>query len=107
METVSRTERYWRVRGKEGEPFASPNMPSCTSLVAHILHTSTFITAAIAHDPPRSSPNAHNQVILKTLFLSSPTLTSPISIDLSQAPDQLAKLKKEPGESGAECAGRV
>jgi len=34
--------------------------------------------------------------VLKTLFLSSPTLSKPVSIDLSQSPGELAKLKKEP-----------
>ncbi|ORY35499.1 rho GDP-dissociation inhibitor [Naematelia encephala] len=36
------------------------------------------------------------KVILKTLFLSSPTLTQPISIDLTQPAAELSKLKKEP-----------
>ncbi|TYJ58068.1 hypothetical protein B9479_001163 [Cryptococcus floricola] len=36
------------------------------------------------------------KAILKTLFLTSPTLHHPISIDLSQSKDQLAQLKKEP-----------
>ena len=33
--------------------------------------------------------------MLKTLFLTSPTLSSSISIDLTQAPGELAKLKKD------------
>jgi len=38
------------------------------------------------------------QVVLKTLFLSSPTLSHPIVIDLTQGPEALANLKKNPGE---------
>lgn len=37
------------------------------------------------------------QVVLKSLFLSSPTLPSQITIDLTQSKDALAKLKKDPG----------
>lgn len=33
------------------------------------------------------------------MFLSSPTLPTPINIDLTQSADALAKLKKEPSES--------
>ncbi|WVQ71940.1 hypothetical protein IAR50_001482 [Cryptococcus sp. DSM 104548] len=36
------------------------------------------------------------KAILKTLFLTSPTLHHPISIDLTQSKDQLAQLKKDP-----------
>ncbi|ODO10990.1 hypothetical protein I350_01590 [Cryptococcus amylolentus CBS 6273] len=36
------------------------------------------------------------KAILKSLFLTSPTLHHPISIDLTQSKDQLAQLKKEP-----------
>ncbi|KAK1927243.1 immunoglobulin E-set [Papiliotrema laurentii] len=36
------------------------------------------------------------KVVLRTLFLSSPTLAKPIVIDLTQPPVELAKLKKEP-----------
>ncbi|WVW85550.1 hypothetical protein I302_107588 [Kwoniella bestiolae CBS 10118] len=36
------------------------------------------------------------KVVLKTLFLSSPTLPKAISIDLTQPAADLAKLKKEP-----------
>ncbi|WVQ95018.1 hypothetical protein IAU59_002110 [Kwoniella sp. CBS 9459] len=36
------------------------------------------------------------KVILKTLFLQSPTLPKQITIDLTQSPAELAKLKKEP-----------
>lgn len=32
------------------------------------------------------------------MFLSSPTLPTPINIDLTQSSDALAKLKKEPSE---------
>ncbi|KAK8854709.1 hypothetical protein IAR55_003448 [Kwoniella newhampshirensis] len=35
------------------------------------------------------------KVVLKTLFLSSPTLSKEISIDLTQSPEALAKLKKD------------
>ncbi|KAK4688816.1 Rho GDP-dissociation inhibitor, partial [Tremellales sp. Uapishka_1] len=35
------------------------------------------------------------KVVLKTLFLSSPTLDNPISVDLTQSPAELARLKKE------------
>ncbi|WVQ80055.1 hypothetical protein IAT38_002156 [Cryptococcus sp. DSM 104549] len=36
------------------------------------------------------------KAVLKTLLLSSPTLTKPITIDLTQSPEQLAALKKDP-----------
>ncbi|WVF67431.1 hypothetical protein IAT40_002187 [Kwoniella sp. CBS 6097] len=36
------------------------------------------------------------KVVLKTLFLQSPTLPKQITIDLTQGPAELAKLKKEP-----------
>ncbi|OCF38541.1 rho GDP-dissociation inhibitor [Kwoniella heveanensis CBS 569] len=36
------------------------------------------------------------KVVLKTLFLQSPTLPKQITIDLTQSPAELAKLKKEP-----------
>ncbi|KAK6910731.1 hypothetical protein I203_104763 [Kwoniella mangroviensis CBS 8507] len=38
----------------------------------------------------------NKKVVLKTLFLSSPTLSKDISIDLTQPAADLAKLKKEP-----------
>ena len=51
-----------------------------------------------------STPVVHraqpqSQVILKTLFLSSPDLAQPIVVDLTQAPAELQKLKNIPGES--------
>ncbi|WWD19146.1 hypothetical protein CI109_103604 [Kwoniella shandongensis] len=43
-----------------------------------------------------ANSGAPKKVILKTLFLSSDTLSKEISIDLTQSPEALAKLKKEP-----------
>ena len=39
------------------------------------------------------------QVVMKTLFLSSPTLKDRIVIDLKQTPAQLAETKKNPSMS--------
>lgn len=49
---------------------------------------------------------ADTQVVLQTLFLSSPTLPTPINIDLTQSADALAKLKKEPSEPGSILSAR-
>ncbi|WVO21526.1 uncharacterized protein IAS62_002835 [Cryptococcus decagattii] len=44
-----------------------------------------------------ASGGGEKRVVLKSLFLSSPTLPNPITIDLTQPKDALAKLKKDPG----------
>ncbi|WWC71502.1 uncharacterized protein I206_105460 [Kwoniella pini CBS 10737] len=44
----------------------------------------------------KAGAGGSKKVILKTLFLSSPTLSKDITIDLTQSPTELAKLKKEP-----------
>jgi len=41
------------------------------------------------------------QVVMKTLFLSSPTLKDRIVIDLKQTPAQLAETKKNPSMSAS------
>lgn len=41
----------------------------------------------------------------QTLFLSSPTLTKPIVLNLAQTPAELEKLKKDPGEFGLRRVG--
>ncbi|KAE8541777.1 hypothetical protein D1P53_001950 [Cryptococcus gattii VGV] len=43
-----------------------------------------------------ASNGGEKRVVLKSLFLSSPTLPNPITIDLTQPKDALAKLKKDP-----------
>ncbi|KIR33309.1 rho GDP-dissociation inhibitor [Cryptococcus deuterogattii MMRL2647] len=43
-----------------------------------------------------ASGGGEKRVVLKSLFLSSPTLSNPITIDLTQPKDALAKLKKDP-----------
>ncbi|AAW44709.2 Rho GDP-dissociation inhibitor 1, putative [Cryptococcus deneoformans JEC21] len=43
-----------------------------------------------------ASAGGEKRVVLKSLFLSSPTLPSEITIDLTQSKDALAKLKKDP-----------
>ncbi|WWC93518.1 hypothetical protein V866_000353 [Kwoniella sp. B9012] len=43
-----------------------------------------------------AGPGGNKKVVLKTLFLSSPTLSKDISIDLNQPAADLAKLRKEP-----------
>nr|XP_018261551.1 rho GDP-dissociation inhibitor [Kwoniella dejecticola CBS 10117]OBR83709.1 rho GDP-dissociation inhibitor [Kwoniella dejecticola CBS 10117] len=45
---------------------------------------------------PNAAAGGSKKVILKTLFLSSPTLSKDIVIDLTQPAADLAKLKKEP-----------
>ncbi|UOH82943.1 hypothetical protein LQV05_005656 [Cryptococcus neoformans] len=44
-----------------------------------------------------ASGGGEKRVVLKSLFLSSPTLPNQITIDLTQSRDALAKLKKDPG----------
>ncbi|XAO26132.1 hypothetical protein I312_104966 [Cryptococcus bacillisporus CA1280] len=51
-----------------------------------------------------ASGGGEKRVVLKSLFLSSPTLPNPITIDLTQPKDALAKLKKDPG--GRRVLGR-
>ncbi|OXB35953.1 rho GDP-dissociation inhibitor [Cryptococcus neoformans] len=43
-----------------------------------------------------ASGGGEKRVVLKSLFLSSPTLPNQITIDLTQSRDALAKLKKDP-----------
>ncbi|EIW68213.1 hypothetical protein TREMEDRAFT_69259 [Tremella mesenterica DSM 1558] len=45
---------------------------------------------------PGGGANGPKKVVLKSLFLISPTLPNQINIDLTRPPAELAKLKKEP-----------